>query len=97
MLLISTEKNIFYTSGCRTKEKSIHRRRRGRHMSAGSGQINRFPAAAAGAAGSRADHRRRGDASAHPGRPAPADRVLADRCSAGGGRQADPGKGGTAV
>ncbi len=67
-------------------------------MSAGSGQVDRFPAAAAGAAGSRADHRgRRGDAAAAPGGAAPADRVLANCGGAGGGRQAYPGKGGTAV
>ncbi len=67
-------------------------------MPAGSCQVNRFPAAAAGAAGSRADHRRRrGDAAAHPGRAAPADRVLADCGGAGGGRQAYPGQGGIAV
>ncbi len=66
-------------------------------MPSSSGQIDRFPAAAAGAAGSRADHRRRGDAAAHPGRAAPADRVLANCGGAGGGRQAYPGKGGTAV
>ncbi len=65
-------------------------------MPSGSGQVDRFPAAAAGAAGSRADQRRRGDAAA-PGRPAPSDRVIADCGVAGGGRQASPGQGGAAV
>ncbi len=66
-------------------------------MPSTSGQVNSFPAAAAGAAGSRADHRRRGEAAAHPGRAAPADRVLAYCGGAGGGRQAYPGQGGTVV